>query len=671
MARPQRTSVRAAAAVALLFLFPVAAPVTASPNASNPFCAFAARVGEISLTLECVNGVIDALPVALFGNQAGACPSWYAPEGACNDAGFAAYATAACIGAPNCTLSTAARPDPCVGAEKSIAAVAHCSQAPGGFSPDGPRPPPTLINHALVLDAQGGLLSWLLPQSTAFSQFTSRSLVWFYDARVPRDPQTGLPYYYVHGQFPKTDQETTPARQVAWGVEGATSVFAFNGDRTALDEMAIPFASYVASINGTAPQPWAWAGAAFACANPEDLVFRGWTRGGLNGNGSGDGLLVLEPDKAAMAGLAYATLYQTTGEGSWLAAALAVADALVSNAVASPDAEHSPWPFRVHAVTGDVLEYYCANVWPAVRLFDALGAVARVGGGGLVPRAADYAATRAVALTWALSYPARSMLWQGQWEDMPVTTSVGANLNCFSATEAALYLLDFQEAAAPDWLNVTAVLLDWLWRIFVTDYALPGQPAVQWGAPVLAEQTFDKNKMGIHTAHWAVAAARFANETGNATLMRMVERSLSWATYTLQTDNTSLVCPGDMNDWFACHAVMPAYFVAAMAAAPQLSAPGEAHIYRWTSPLRDVDYAPSRVSYATYDGAATVWAVLPSLPAEVSADGVPLPRVPAGGGGGVPAGWWSAAEVSGAWGGSVFSVILHAAGAKSGVTIQL
>jgi hypothetical protein len=510
-----------------------AASAAATPNASNPFCAFKAQVGVVSLTLECVRGVIDALPVALYGNQAGACPAWYAPAGACNDAGFAAYAAATCVGRPNCTLATAARPDPCAGREKSIAAVAHCSLPPGGFSPDGPRPPPpapTLINHDVVLDAQGNLLSWLQPQASAFSQFTERSLLWFYASRVPRDPQTGLPFYYVHGQYPKTDQETTPARQVAWGVEGATAVFAFSGDRTALDEMAIPFAAYVASLNGTAPRPWAWAGAAFACANPEDLVFRGWTRGGLNGNGSGDGLLVLEPDKAAMAGLAFATLFQTTGDGSWLASALAAADALVDNAVAAPDAERSPWPFRVHAVTGAVLEYYCANVWPAVRLFDALAAIARVGGGGLVPRAADYAATRAAALAWALAFPARSMAWQGEWEDMPITTAVGANLNCFSATEAAMYLLEFREAAAPDWLNLTAALLDWLWRVFVLEYSSPSEPAVQFGAPVLAEQTFDRNTMGIHTAHWAVPAARFANETGNATLMRMVERSLNWAT---------------------------------------------------------------------------------------------------------------------------------------------
>jgi hypothetical protein len=247
------------------------------------------------------------------------------------------------------------------------------------FSPrGGGATPPTLINHDVVLDADGNLLSWLEPQTTAFSQFMDRSLVWFYNATCPRDPQTGLPYYYVHGQYPKIDQETVPARQVAWGVEGSVAVYNFNGDSTALDEMAIPFASYVASFNGTAPQGWAWQGAAFSCANPEYLVFRGYNESTLNGNGSGDGYLYLEPDKAADAGVAYATLYQITGEESWLSAAIATANALVDNMVTTgeTDETHSPWPFRVQAVTGAVLEYYGANVWPALRLFDSLGDIA-------------------------------------------------------------------------------------------------------------------------------------------------------------------------------------------------------------------------------------------------------------------------------------------------------
>jgi hypothetical protein len=525
----------------------------------------------------------------------------------------------------------------------------------------------TLINHTVVLDAHGDLLSWLQPQSSAFTQFLDRSLVWFYNDTVPKDPQTGLPFYYVHGQYPKVAQETVPARQVSWGVEGALAIYAFNADRRPLEEMAIPFAAYVASFNGTAPAPWAWAGAAFACGNPEELVFRGYNASKLNGNGSGDGYMILEPDKAADAGLAYATLYQMTGGARWLSAALATADALVANRVTAPDAEHSPWPFRVRADTGATLEYYGANVWPAIRLFDALADVARVSGAGLVPRATEYAVARDAVLAWALAFPVRSMAWQGQWEDMVIQTRVGSNVNSYGPSKAATYLLDRREAAAADWKNLTSGLLDFLWRVFVVEYASPRDPPLQWGAPTVAEQTFDQNKMGIHTAHWAAVASRFANETGNTTLSALAARALNWATYTLQADNTSLVCNGDMNDWFPIHAVMPAYFVAALAASPHWSSANESHIYRWSSPFTRVEYAsPTNISYATYDPVATVWAVFPSVPVTVRNNGALLPRVPPGAGG--PG--WSAVPVQGAYGCTVVAVVVHTTGGE-GVDVLL
>jgi hypothetical protein len=628
----------------------------------------------MSLTLVCVEGNIVDVSLALYGNQAGACPAWSAPPGACNDAGFLAYARSACLGQRNCTLSTAGRPDPCEGRAKSVAAVARCSAPAGGFSPTPAPPlgPEELIRHPVVVDCGGGLLSWLQPAGTAFSQFMERSLVWFYNSTCPHDPQTGLPYYYVHGQYPKVAQETVPARQVAWGVEGALAVFAFNGNRRALDEMAAPFASYVASFNGTAPSPWAWAGAAFACGNPEELVFRGYNASRLNGNGSGDGYMILEPDKAADAALAFATLYQVSGDSAWLTAALGTADALVRNRVPAPDATHSPWPFRVHAATGAVLEYYCANVWPALRLFDALGDVARVSGSALVPRAQDYAQARADALAWALDYPLTNMAWQGQWEDMIITPTVGTNINSYGPSKAAAYLLDHREGAAGGWLNLTRGLLDFIWAVFVEEYSSAQDPPLQWGAPAVAEQTFDRMKMGCHTAHWAAVAARFANETANATLAAGGGGALNWATYTLLVDNTSLVCTGDANDWFPIHAVMPAYFAAALAATPQLSSANESHIYRSTSPLRAVSYySSSALAYTTYDPAATMWATLAGEPAGVAASGRALPRVPPGGAGGAPEGWWSAAPVQGAWGGTVWSVIVHTESGGGGVEISM
>ena len=118
--------------------FDVSCEAPPPPPPANPFCAARTQVlGDFNVTLECASGVIDAVPTALYGLQTGSCPA-YAASPSCNDTGFADFARAACVGQRRCVLSTSQRPDPCLGVEKGVSLVAHCSQAPGGFSPDAP-----------------------------------------------------------------------------------------------------------------------------------------------------------------------------------------------------------------------------------------------------------------------------------------------------------------------------------------------------------------------------------------------------------------------------------------------------------------------------------------------------------------------------------------------------
>ncbi|NOZ57267.1 MAG: hypothetical protein GXO73_10830, partial [Calditrichaeota bacterium] len=74
----------------------------------------------------------------------------------------------------------------------------------------------------------------------------------------------------------------------------------------------------------------------------------------LRRSGGGDarfGPNVIEPDKGGLAGYALFRLYQTTREDRYLQQALHNAEVLVRN-MRKGDALHSPWPFRVDAVTG-------------------------------------------------------------------------------------------------------------------------------------------------------------------------------------------------------------------------------------------------------------------------------------------------------------------------------
>lgn len=116
-------------------------PPPTPPAPSSPFCGYKPEAGTSTLTLECVGGgVIDSLPVALYGLQTGACPA-YEPSPLCDNPGFRPYALTTCVGRPSCTLSSANMSDPCVDVVKAIAAVATCSMPPGGYSPDGPDGP--------------------------------------------------------------------------------------------------------------------------------------------------------------------------------------------------------------------------------------------------------------------------------------------------------------------------------------------------------------------------------------------------------------------------------------------------------------------------------------------------------------------------------------------------
>lgn len=101
---------------------------------SNPFCGYNTARNEFSVTLACTGtGVISAINFASYGTPTGSCPS-YAVNASCNAANSLQVAQQACLNKTYCTIdSNAFGGDPCEGVVKSIAVVATCSQAPGGY----------------------------------------------------------------------------------------------------------------------------------------------------------------------------------------------------------------------------------------------------------------------------------------------------------------------------------------------------------------------------------------------------------------------------------------------------------------------------------------------------------------------------------------------------------
>lgn len=506
----------------------------------------------------------------------------------------------------------------------------------------------TFLHHNLSLDASGNILPWL-PGSlgTAYASFATRAAFWFAH-QVPTDPATDLPIYYTHGQIPFVHWPHTPSRFTSWAAEGGAALFAYNGDASLLTSIALPHSRFMAGPNGTAPAGWAWGGAAFASSEPGQLTYRGANSSNFvrcspaccvpGQPCPGDGVNTLEPDKAANAGLGYARLYMLFGDPAQLAAALAAADALVRNEVAPANATHSPWPFRARADTGAVVENYTSSVTDALRLFDALAAVARVRGPALVPNAAAYAAVRARALAWLLAVPPAANTWQGIWEDVNVWPTPGDDLSCHTALDAAAYVMDAADAGEPipgvDALSFARRVVDWVVDTFVFAYATPREPAVQWGAYAVSEQSYDRNKMAFHTLHWVGIAARLANVTKNSTLTELATRSFNWCTYVLQDDNQTLIGPVDQSNWISCGLRLPRYAFDALAAIPAWGAPGEDHIVKASGLVIAAVFSRADIRYSTFDPRSTEWLQLGAcVPRSVTAGGVPLT--------GGAEGWWT------------------------------
>jgi hypothetical protein len=150
------------------------APVIPPLPPSNPFCATKSVEGDFNLTLQCINGMIDSIPIAFYGLQTGKCPIFNSSS-TCNDVGFADYVQEACVGKQNCTISTSTRSDPCLGTVKSISIVAHCSLSPGGFSPDGNGGGNN--GGAMPTPGQGCLYDTINDQSVSVTQSQQSAIV--------------------------------------------------------------------------------------------------------------------------------------------------------------------------------------------------------------------------------------------------------------------------------------------------------------------------------------------------------------------------------------------------------------------------------------------------------------------------------------------------------------
>jgi hypothetical protein len=343
-----------------------------------------------------------------------------------------------------------------------------------------------LAGHAVVLDNDGRLLSWVRPQDAAYGTVVARAWSQFLTGFPIED--NGQPTWLTNCCF---DGETlrgtawphNPAAVYAGLAEGAAAYYAYSSDRRVIDLMRRVLDYHLA--NGTTPADpsWAWPSVPYASADHGALRYRGahdFRYANPNDPpklGRGDGYGVIEPDKLGELGVAYLTAWKHTGDSRYRDAALACARALARH-VQAGDATRSPWPFRVVAETGFVREEYCANVGPPLRLFDEL---VRLGLGDVE----DWRRARRTAWEWLLAYPLKTDGWANYFEDVPWLPKPN-NVNQYAAGEVARYLLE-QPDRDQEWRAHAGHVLEWVERTFGGDTPKK-EKGIQWGAITISEQ---------------------------------------------------------------------------------------------------------------------------------------------------------------------------------------
>lgn len=348
---------------------------------------------------------------------------------------------------------------------------------------------------------------------------------------------------------------------------------------------------------------------------PDDWAWPGMVR--TQDNDVQDGIYLderLEPDKAAMVGVAYMDFARYTGGRKYMDMAEHIADLLVKN-IKDGSETVSPLPFRVNMRTGETEDPYTSNMIFVVEFFDKMLACDNA-----IDKA-EMKAKRDLVFNWIMEYPVNTGLWSGYFED--IDNNLLTNINQFSPMETARYLLDHPDACK-DYKQVVLDLLGFVKGRFggITRY----------GAASIQEQDVCLYEMGSHTARYGSVLSKWAAEVGCEMARKEALATLALAEYTacnhtskgnISVNSVGLSWAGIWNS--DCYFDYLPHFFEGMATWPEIIPEGTDHIFSTTSMLKDVEYASGSVKYTALDGDGTEMLKLSFKPKVLSC-GKPLPK---------------------------------------------
>jgi hypothetical protein len=436
-------------------------------------------------------------------------------------------------------------------------------------------PPLLLQYHDIRTDAAGMILPWSHDDPAKAYDHVVR-LVWGFWQRMERCPN-GVPYYLQHQVWkPEHDPRGLGGDQLSMALSSWNLLHGYLGDPAVVANMRTIADYWLANGMTGKEGPW------------PDVPFP-YNTDVHSGRYDGDmvaGKGFLQPDKAGAFGAELVDLHKITDDPRYLEAAIGIADTLAHN-VKAGDADHSPWPFRVHAVTGEVFVSrngrfdYTTNWTGALRLFDALVAMGK-------GRVADYERARRLVGDWLRAHPLKSQRWGPFFEDINVYSDTQIN-----AGTMALYILE-NPGWVEDGVGTVRRILDW-------GNAKFGNPLwSRYGVLATNEQTAYEVPGNSHTSRQASLELMWAEAARDPSRKAQAVRNLTWATYMVDTDGKNRYYRDDvwLTDGYGDYV---RHYLRAMAAAPELAPADENHLLRSSSVIRSIEYGPEAVAYGKWD----------------------------------------------------------------------
>jgi hypothetical protein len=466
--------------------------------------------------------------------------------------------------------------------------------------------------HDAVLDSQGKLLAWYHPEKN-LGYDKVLHLAWdFMEHKVPNDAKSGLKVYLVNAVFDaKTHQGTNwqgnPASTFAQFVDSVVAWYPYSGDQEAIAVVRSMLDYQLA--HGTSPADWFWPKAPFPTNLKNDPEYGRGIRG-LPADFFGG----IETDKVGELGIGYVLFYELTGDRKYLDAGIACADALAAH-IRPGDETHTPWPFRLDARTGKVIdgEEYGGMIVAPVRLFAELIRIRE----GTVGK---YGPAQKTAWDWIMKYPMHNDRWSGYFEDVGKDTN---NLNQALPTMTAYYILTRPDPSSvdPHWTGDVGRLLDWVRRKFGRGPYLGAWAIDEQGPPPEYSGCCSRAGLASDTSRWGAINAMYYEKTGDLQAREDAMRALNYATYFADDDGKIACCGLDYADsyWFDDgYGDHVRHYLWAMGAVPEFAPLGENHLLRSSSVVTHVAYYATSIDYTTFDPDASEVLRLKSAPTRIT-----------------------------------------------------